>query len=66
MEGKKVHRTHSLIRASVVVVVILCAIYVPLKLYETRSKRGTERPPKGAALSIFVTDELAGYREPYG
>jgi hypothetical protein len=66
MEGKKARRTHPLIRASVAVLIILCAIYVPLKLHETRSGRGMERPPEGAALSIFVTDELAGYREPYG
>ena len=59
-------KTNPLIRASLVVLIVLFVIYVPFKWHEVRSGRGTERPPDGAALSIFVTDELAGFREPYG
>lgn len=66
MERAKTPRLNPFIKGSLIVLVILCVAYVPLKLYLVRSGRGTEPPPDGASLSIFVTSELQGYREPHG
>ncbi len=55
---------NSLVRLALVVLVIVCAIYVPLRVHQVRAGSGAEHPQAGAALSIFVTDGLAGFREP--
>jgi hypothetical protein len=49
-----------------VVVVILLVVYIPLRARTGRSGRSGEAPVPGTSLSIFFTDELAGYREPCG
>jgi hypothetical protein len=66
MERTSPRKLNPLIRASVIVLIILCAIYIPFRLHQARSGSGAEQPPPDTALSIFVTDELAGYREPSG
>lgn len=45
--------------------VLLLLIYIPLKIYIARSGE-VPRIPDGTRLSIFVTNELKGYREPCG
>jgi hypothetical protein len=50
---------------SLVAVVIVAAIYVSFRVHQSRAGGGAGQPPAGAALSIFVTDQLAGFREPY-
>ncbi len=59
------NKTYPLIRAMLVLFVILLGAYIPLKIYIARS--GDAETPRGPVqLSIFVTNELNGYREPCG
>lgn len=64
MERTRVRKTNSVVRVSLVVLVIACAIYVSFRVHQARAGSGAGHPEAGAALSIFVTDELAGFREP--
>lgn len=48
-----------------VLFVILLAVYIPLKIYIARSG-DSETPREPVRFSIFVTNELNGYREPCG
>lgn len=49
----------------VIIFLVLLAVWVPLKMHIART---TSRDPvaDGTRLSVFVTNELAGYREPCG
>ncbi len=59
------NKSFPFIRAALILFVILLAIYIPLKIYIARSD-GAERSRDPVQLSIFVTNELNGYREPCG
>jgi hypothetical protein len=59
-------KTNPFIRAALVLFVILLAIYIPLKIYIARSESAAEAFREPVRLSIFVTNELNGYREPCG
>ena len=52
------------IRAAFVLFAVLLAAYIPLKIYLAVSDQPAVAP--GTTLSIFVTTDLAGYREPCG
>jgi hypothetical protein len=52
------------IRAAFILFFVLLAIYVPLKIYIARSDEATASSK--IPFSIFVTNELNGYREPCG
>ncbi len=54
------------IRAGLVLLVILLAIYIPLKVYLAGSGTARVNGINGTSISIFVTNELRGYREPCG
>ena len=55
-----------LIRAGLVLLIVLLAIYIPLKLYMANSNTARESGIAGTTISIFATNELRGYREPCG
>jgi hypothetical protein len=55
-----------LINAALIVLAILVAIYVPLRISLERARRAQMAPARGSSVSIFVTNRLAGYREPCG
>jgi len=52
------------IRAALMLFAVLLVIYIPLKIYLAVS----DQPPvaSGTTISVFVTTDLAGYREPCG
>jgi hypothetical protein len=52
------------IRIALIVFFVLLAIYIPLKIYIMQSDEASADP--GVPFSIFVTNELNGYREPCG
>jgi hypothetical protein len=54
------------ILAMLLVFIILLAIYIPLKLYIAQTESEPADRLDGLELSIFVTADLAGYREPSG
>jgi hypothetical protein len=49
-----------------VILAALIVIYLPLRVRIARSDRAREAPARGSAISIFFTNQLAGYREPCG
>lgn len=59
-------QSFTFIRAGLVLLIVLLAIYIPLRFY--LAKPGTALPKEinGTTISIFVTNELRGYREPCG
>ncbi len=60
-------RNTLLIRAAFILLVILVAIYIPLKLYIARSEEDQkENRLLGRKLSILVTSELRGDWKPCG
>jgi len=59
-------RTFPFIRAALILFVLLLAIYIPLKIYIARSDNASENSREPLQFSIFVTNELNGYREPCG
>jgi len=59
-------RTNLFIRAALILFVILLAIYIPLKIYIARSESGEGASREPVRFSLFVTNELNGYREPCG
>ena len=65
MAGTGARKRNSLVMLGLVALVIVCAIYVSFRVRQARSGAEAGRPPAGASLSIFVTAELAGFREPY-
>lgn len=54
------------IRAALVLFVVLLAIYIPLKIYITRSGDAEEAVNGNLSFSVFATSDLKGYREPCG
>ncbi len=50
------------IRAGFILLLVLLAVYIPLKIFISQNPGVAD----GTSLSIFVTTELAGYREPCG
>ena len=65
MEPRKAPRRRALVVAALVVVILLL-VYVPLRSRMASTARERETPAAGSTVSIFFTDELAGYREPCG
>jgi len=59
-------KTFPFIRAALILFVVLLAIYIPLKIYIARSDNTAETSREPLQFSIFVTNELNGYREPCG
>jgi len=67
MAGRNTTPGFRIIRAGMILLIVLLAVYIPLKIYITRSEPETAGGPlAGTTLSIFVTNELSGYREPCG
>lgn len=58
--------TSRFIRAALILFVVLLAIYIPLKIYIARSDNSNGASEESLQFSIFVTNELNGYREPCG
>lgn len=54
------------ILAMLLLFIVLLAIYIPLKIYITESEISSDDRLDGLELSIFVTSDLKGYREPCG
>ena len=54
------------IRAALILLLVLLAIYIPLKIYIARSDNTAQASSEPLQFSIFVTNELNGYREPCG
>lgn len=54
------------ILAMLLLFIILLAIYIPLKIYIAESEISSDDRLEGLELSIFVTSDLRGYREPCG
>ena len=52
--------------AAAVVLLVLLALYVPLRVRMAREDRAVERCAPGTELGIFFTSNLSGYREPCG
>ncbi|MCX5754366.1 MAG: hypothetical protein NTW97_12135 [Candidatus Krumholzibacteria bacterium] len=64
MARTRFHRRARLLVPSLVVLAALVVIYLPVRVRMAGSERSREAPPPGTALSIFFTNQLAGYREP--
>jgi hypothetical protein len=47
-----------------VILVALVAVYLPVRSRMAGARRAREAPARGAVLSVFFTNQLAGYREP--
>ncbi|HUV37009.1 MAG TPA: hypothetical protein VMX58_08740 [Patescibacteria group bacterium] len=54
------------IPAALILFAVLLVIYIPLKIRVARSDDTGDVIPDGTTLSIFVTSDLKGYREPCG
>jgi hypothetical protein len=54
------------IKAALVLFIVLVAVYIPLKFYVLRTEEAGERSYDPVNASIFITNELQGYREPCG
>jgi hypothetical protein len=54
------------IRAAFVLLVVLVAVYIPLKIHIARTDTGGAPTRHEIPFSIFVTGDLAGFREPCG
>jgi len=61
----KTVKTSPFLKMIVVIFVALLAVYIPLKIYIARTGGG-EPVADGTTVSIFVTADLHGYREPCG
>jgi hypothetical protein len=66
MEKTRVHKRPPLLVPALVVLAALIAVYLPLRSRMAGSERSRETPARGTALSVFFTNQLAGYREPCG
>ncbi|HER43795.1 MAG TPA: hypothetical protein ENO08_04985 [Candidatus Eisenbacteria bacterium] len=65
MNGARI-KIHPFIRAALVLFALLLAVYIPLKIYIARSESSDGASREPVLFSIFVTNELNGYREPCG
>ncbi len=59
-------RGSPLIVPAIVVLAALVVVYLPLRMRIARSDRAGKAPARGTAVSVFFTNQLAGYREPCG
>lgn len=66
MRRTKSKRTYPFIRWALILFVALLAVYIPLKIYIASSENAAGGRSKDVSLSIFLTSELNGYREPCG
>jgi hypothetical protein len=66
MERTRVHKRSPLLVPALVILAALIAVYLPIRSRMARSERSPEAPAPGTALSVFFTNQLAGYREPCG
>jgi hypothetical protein len=66
MDRTSVHKRPPLLIPALVILAALIAIYLPVRSRIARSDRSREGPAPGTALSVFFTNQLAGYREPCG
>lgn len=57
-------RRYPLLAALGIVLLLLIAIYLPLRLRSGGTGGPPEAPAPGTAISLFATAELNGYREP--
>lgn len=57
-------KTYPFIRWAIILFVVLLAIYIPLKIYIARSENAAGDSSEAVSFSIFLTNELNGYREP--
>lgn len=55
-----------MIRAALILFAVLLAIYIPLKIHIFRSDSAGKARPERLTFSVFITNELNGYREPCG
>lgn len=59
-------RRYPLRNAAVVLLLVLLAVYIPLRVRMKRENRAIDPPPPGTSLAVFFTSSLSGYREPCG
>ncbi|MCK4351399.1 MAG: hypothetical protein KAX13_11095 [Candidatus Krumholzibacteria bacterium] len=59
-------KTYPFIRWAFILFLVLLAVYIPLKIYIARSENLENGRSEPVSLSIFLTNELSGYREPCG
>ena len=65
MSGNAARQQSPLIRIMIAIFLVLLAAWIILKVYIARTEPA-EPPPDGTKVSIIVTAELKGYREPCG
>ena len=65
MSGNTARQLSPFIRIMIAIFLLLFAVWIVLKIYIARTEP-SEPPVDGTKLSIFVTAELNGYREPCG
>jgi hypothetical protein len=65
MSGNAAKELSPFIRIMIAIFLVLLAIWIVLKIYIARTEP-TGPPPDGTKVSIFVTTDLKGYREPCG
>ena len=59
-------KTYPFIRWALILFVVLLAVYISLKIYIAQSDNPESDRNEPLSLSIFLTNELSGYREPCG
>jgi hypothetical protein len=57
-------KTYPFIRWAVILFLALLAVYIPLKIHIARSENAAGDDSEALSFSIFLTNELEGYREP--
>jgi len=65
MSGNAARQLSPFIRIMIAIFLLLFAAWIVLKVYIARTEP-SEPPSDGTKVSIFVTAELKGYREPCG
>jgi hypothetical protein len=65
MSGNAARQLSPFIRIMIAIFILLFAAWIVLKVYIARTEP-TGPPADGTKVSIFVTAELKGYREPCG
>jgi hypothetical protein len=66
MEKPRIRSAAAFRNAAAVVLLLLLALYVPLRVRMAREDRAPEPCAPGTELGIFFTSNLSGYREPCG
>ncbi len=66
MERTRVHKRPPLLVPALVILAALIAVYLPIRSQTAGGGRSRKGPPRDFALSVFLTNQLAGYREPCG